>query len=91
MRDWVIVYYMGIPFIGGHTNSAEIGYMNHTMEGDFMLVSRCTASELPYPFWWTGGRTVYIRDYDNLLSELSHESLGKTITLADDLMIDQKI
>lgn len=78
MRDWVILYYRGVPFVvGGITEENKNGkevFESGMAEGDFLLISRCTAAELPYPFWYVGERNVYIRDYNQFTLETSGES-----------------
>lgn len=71
MRHWLIVYYRGVAFVVGEIDP-ESGLDNKSgffKEGDFFLISECSASELPYPFWYTGKRTVYVRDYLQFVGE----------------------
>lgn len=71
MKSWLVVYYRGVPFVVGEidTDSSVVSESGFFREGDFFLVTDCLASELPYPFWYTGDRTVYVKDYDQFLLE----------------------
>jgi hypothetical protein len=84
MRQWLIVYYRGIPFVIGYVNedkSDPRGFVSETFsEGDFFILSHCSAAELPYPFWFIGTRTVYVRDYWHFVNEYSGHPVETAFT-----------
>ena len=64
LRNWIIIYYRGIPFLVSDIENENSAF---SKEGDFLINTYCTAAELPYPFWRVGKRTVFVRDYNNFM------------------------
>jgi hypothetical protein len=67
MRNWIILYYHGVPFLVSDMESENNAF---SKEGDFLINTLCTAAELPYPFWHVGERTVYVPNYEKFMSLL---------------------
>lgn len=69
MRDWLVTYYHGIPFVFGVVGVFQNKFRPSFPEGDFFLMSRCTIDELPFPLWLVGERTVWVTNPDQMRFE----------------------
>jgi len=72
MRDWTVVISNGVHFVFSSMDGYIGSALDKKDDSCVKFTSRCTAAELPYPFWYHGiRRNVYINDYTELLLELT--------------------